>query len=63
MSTDQIIQIGLGVLGFLLVGLLSRIDRSLDRLTDSVEVLNKNVAVIVERVDSHEKRIDKLENV
>lgn len=63
MSTDQIIQIVIGVLGFFLVGLLSRIDRSLDRLTDSVEVLNKNVAVIVERVDSHEKRIDKLENL
>lgn len=33
--------------------------RLLSKLSDSVGELNKKVAVVIERVDSHEKRLDK----
>lgn len=57
------IQVGLALMGAMAIRLFSNVEKSLDRLTVSVEALNANMAVIVERVDSHEKRIDRLEKV
>lgn len=35
----------------------------LGKLVWSISELNKNIAVVVSRVDSHEKRIDRLESI
>lgn len=59
MSVSDYVQIGIAVgggLGSATVGLLWK-------LVLNIAELNKNIAVIVERVDSHEKRIDRLETV
>ena len=59
MSISDWIQVTLaigGALGSLTVALLWK-------LVINITELNKNIAVIVERVDSHEKRIDRLESV
>jgi cell division protein FtsB len=53
MTSQDLIQIGLWMAGAGL-GLLGK-------LVMNIAALNKNIAVIVERVDSHEKRIDRLE--
>lgn len=42
-------------------GIALYVARSIERMRESVESLNVNVAVIVERVESHDKRISKLE--
>ncbi len=34
----------------------------LNQMKDSVEKLNINVAVVIERTENHEKRLDRLEN-
>ena len=62
MTPETVLQVGLALIGAMSLRLFSNIEKSLDRLTVSVESLNSNMAVIVERVDSHEKRIDRLEN-
>lgn len=58
MDRGQWIQIG-----FSMAGAVSTVALSLLwRMVRSIEELNTKMAVILERVDSHEKRIDKLEN-
>lgn len=53
MNSQELLQVGLWMAGAGL-GLLFK-------LVMNIATLNKNIAVIVERVDSHEKRIDRLE--
>ncbi len=55
MSVSDWVQVGVALFGVavLILGVIAK------NLID----LNKNVLVIVERVDSHEKRIDRLESV
>lgn len=59
MTLSDWIQITLAIVG----ALGSIIAAALWKLVANIAELNKNIAVIVQRVDSHEKRIDRLENV
>lgn len=59
MNIGDWIQIGIAMVG----GLGSLIVLLLSKLVTNISDLNKNIAVIVERVDSHEKRLDRLEDV
>lgn len=58
---DQFSSIATSVMGTLLLGVAGYIANQMKRLTDGVEQLNLKMAVVVERVDSHEKRLSKLE--
>ena len=51
----------LSVVGFICMLLMKEAVAILRELKESVEELNVNVAVVVERVDGHERRIGKLE--
>lgn len=42
---------------------LKRIEHSLDSLVKCVEALNIKIAVVIQQVSSHEKRIESAENV
>lgn len=51
---------------FTLIGALTsvifwRLSEDVRQMTESVKQLNMNVAVVIERVDTHEKRITRLE--
>lgn len=48
-------------LGALALSRFSSLENSFERLTSSVESLNEKMAMICEKVNSHEKRIDRLE--
>lgn len=63
MSLDLALRIALSMSGFLIVFIAHKIDKSLDTLSRSVQNLNVNLAVVVEKVDSHEGRINKLEKI
>lgn len=59
MTNHDLLQIGLsvsGALGTAAIGLLWK-------LVGNVVQLNQNITVIISRVDSHEKRIEHVENV
>jgi len=59
MSIADRVQIGLavgGAMGSIAITLLWR-------LVLNIAELNRNIAVIVSRVDTHEKRLDRLEDV
>ena len=51
--------------GTLFAGLVSiifhRMSKDVSRMTESVEQLNMKIAVVLERVDHHERRITRLE--
>lgn len=51
----------LGLIGGVLIAILKGLSMRFERLVKSVEDLNINVAVIVVKVNSHEKRIERLE--
>lgn len=58
MTHDQMFQVALasgGAFGSAIIALLWK-------LVSNIVELNRKIAVIVERVDSHERRIDRLEN-
>ena len=57
MTNDQVFQIGLALLS----AFGSAIIALLWKLVQNIIELNSKMTLIVERVDSHEKRIDKLE--
>ena len=61
MSTADFLQLALGIIGAMAVFIGSRISNDLNKMTTSVERLNERMATIIERVDSHEKRITKIE--
>ena len=48
--------------GFMALAIAGWVARSIDKMRASVEELNVKMAVIIERVESHEKRLDRLEN-
>lgn len=41
---------------------IGRMRDSIDKAKDSIGALNINVAVVIDRVDGHERRISKLED-
>ena len=51
----------IGVIGGFGVALYGSLSEYFKRLVKSIESLNVNVAVIVEKVNSHERRIERLE--
>jgi hypothetical protein len=52
----------LSVIGALLIAMGGYIARCLSQLTISVQELNIRIAVVVSRMDDHDKRITHLEN-
>lgn len=63
MSTEIVVQISAGAFGALLLLIFDRISKDISRLTTSVESLNTKMSTVVTKVDSHEKRLDRLEEV
>ncbi len=68
MNASEIIQILLAVSGSLLAFHVSQVNKRLDKITDffgeltrAVSMLSSQIAVVIERVDSHERRINRLE--
>lgn len=61
MGHEAIVQIILGAFGSALLIIFNRISHDIGRLTTSVESLNSKMATVVTKVDSHEKRLDRLE--
>lgn len=51
-----------GLFGAMALAIAGWIARSIDKMKDDLSELNTKIAVIIERVETHEKRIDKLEN-
>lgn len=51
----------LAMLGFTCVYILNRMSATVDKATESIEKLNTNVAVVIERIEYHDERIKKLE--
>lgn len=49
------------VFAFMGLAIAGWVARSLDKMRESVEQLNVKMAVIVERTDNHEKRLERLE--
>lgn len=62
-SKLSIASLAIPILGFLAIKVLNRIEQSLEKLTASIEGLTVKIAVICERVDNHEKRIESIERV
>lgn len=50
-----------GLFGFMALSIAGWVAFSIDRMRESVEQLNVKMAVIVERTDNHEKRLERLE--
>ena len=46
------------IIGVLIIKIVSKFDTSVERALTSLESLNLKMAIICERVDSHEKRVD-----
>jgi len=51
----------LATIGFVLVYLFNKMTQDLSKLTASVEQLNIKIAVICERIESHDSRIKNIE--
>lgn len=49
------------LLGGLVLFTVKRMAINFDRLVDSIEKLNVNVAIVVEKTNSHDRRITRLE--
>lgn len=58
----QVVQSGIALIGCMALILFNDIKKTIERMSASLEALNQKMAVICERVDTHEKRIDRLEN-
>lgn len=50
-----------GLFGFMALAIAGWIAKSIDAMKNDLSQLNCKIAVIIERVETHEKRIDKLE--
>jgi len=61
MDVQSLVQVLMSVLGCVGMLLLREVTQTLKEMKESVEELNINVAVIIEKVNSHEKRIAHLE--
>ena len=62
MEPQLLVQILLGITGFLLVYIGNKVSRDLEKLTLSVSQLNERMIVVVEKISHHEGRITNLEN-
>lgn len=51
----------ISVIGSLALMIFSRVSKDLDKLISSVDELNVKIAVVVEKVNGHEDRLNKLE--
>lgn len=60
-SINQALELALGIIGSMTLIIGNRISKDIHKLTESVDTLNCRMATIIERVDSHEKRINKIE--
>ena len=58
---QMIFEVIMATLGFILVYLFNKMTQDLSKLTTSVEQLNIKIAVICERVESHDSRIKNIE--
>jgi len=61
MEPDLIMKLTLGIIGVLLIRMIDKMEKSIGRLTASAEQLNVKLAIVCERVDTHDKRITRLE--
>lgn len=61
MNDVQIAVTLLGFIGGLLTFIAGFIASKLSKLTDSVDLLNVRVAVVIERMDNHDQRIREIE--
>jgi hypothetical protein len=62
MKPEDLLNLLLGMLGFLLTGIASWFVVEVRSARQSIEELNVNVAKVIERLELHEERIDRLEN-
>lgn len=61
-SIGLLVQCLLASVGFLLSYIFFKASKDLNRITESLESLNVKIAVICEKVESHDERIKRLEN-
>lgn len=57
MVDEVLLTVALGVLGYIGVKLID----ILTNIKDSIEELNVKIALVIAKTDTHEKRLDKLE--
>ncbi len=57
MNVNEILAVAIAVNGFFALRLIS----TLDRLSETATELNQKLAVICDRVDTHERRLSRLE--
>lgn len=57
MNVNEILTIAIAVNGFFALRLIS----TMDRLSETAAELNQKLAVICDRVDTHERRLERLE--
>lgn len=50
------------IIGYVVLNFLSRTEKCLERLASSVESLNVAIAVVVSKVESHDKRLATIED-
>jgi predicted NBD/HSP70 family sugar kinase len=62
MQAGQLLDLAIACIGTLLVVIGGRISNDLHRLTEAVEDLKLSMATTAERVESHEKRLSRLED-
>lgn len=51
-----------GLFGFMALAIAGWIAKSIDTMKEDLSELNCKIAVIIERIESHDKRISKLED-
>lgn len=61
MNSPLVIETCLAATGFLIAAIGTWIAMNIEKLTSSIERLNERMAVVGEKVTSHEKRIERLE--
>ncbi len=61
MSPEFILQICFAVIGALALSIFKGLAEDVKRLREGVSELNAKIAVIIQRIDSHERRISDLE--
>lgn len=61
MTPEQALSILISAIGVLLCGVMTWIATNLNRLTNSVEKLNIQMALVGEKVNTHQWRIERLE--
>lgn len=50
------------IFGFMALAIVGWVAKSIDRMSRSVEELNIRIAVIINQIESHDKRITRLED-